>query len=32
MSDLAERLDLWYLFIAINISRENNDYGFYIFQ
>ena len=29
MSDLAERskvnLDLWNLFIAIKISRENND-------
>ena len=36
MSDLAERskvnLDLWNLFLAIDISSENNDYGFYSFK
>ena len=36
MSGLAERskvnLDLWKLFIAINISSENNDIGFSSFQ
>ena len=36
MSSLAERskvnLDLWNLFIGLNISRENNDIGFSSFQ